>query len=208
MTLEHWLAEATWGLPAAARLRLEAEYRAHWEARRCEANHCEAGNDAGPLDLFGPPQTVRLALRRLYLSQRQLDWRRSRYSLGMLVNLLGVTAAFVLTLGPSLARLPFWIVLALPAPAATLFGLASLTTRRLERVQRSFVMDVVCVLLCCALPTLLLLATWPTGQRLDGLLPSGWPLALLGAGMLGLGGMLWHEIRFRRTLALIGAALI
>lgn len=207
MTLESWLAEATRGLPAAARLRLEGEYRAHWEASRREANHCEAENDAGPLDLFGPPQAVRLALRRLYLSQRQLDWRRSGHSLGMLVNLLGITAVFVLTLGPSLAQLPFWTVLALPALAAILFGLASLATRKLERVSRSFVMDVVCVLLCCALLTLLLLATWPTGQRLGGLLSSGWPLALLGAGALGLGVMLWHEVRFRRTLALVGAAL-
>jgi len=201
VTLEHWLAEATQGLPAAARLRLESEYRAHWEASCCDAEH-----GSGPDELFGPPQTVRLALRRLYLSPRQLEWRLGGFSPGMLVNLLGVGAVFALTLGSALARLPFWTVLALPALAATLFGLASLATWRLERVQRSFVMDVVCVPLSFALPTLLVLASWPEGQRLGGVLASGWPLALLGAGALGLGVMLRHEARFRRTLALTGAA--
>ena len=114
----------------------------------------------------------------------------------------GRRAVFVLTLGPALARLPFWIVLALPALGAALFGLASLATWKLERVRRSFVMDVVCVPLSFALPTLLLLASGPAGQRLDGLRASGWPLALLGAGAVGLGIMLRHEARFRRTLAL------
>ena len=211
MTLERWLAEATEGLPAAARLRLESEYRAHWEASRCDpsccdASQCDAGHAGGPHELFGPPRAVRLALRRLYLSPRQLAWRLGGFSPGMLVNLLGVAAVFALTLGPALARLPFWMVLALPALAATLFGLASLVTWRLERVRRSFVMDVVCAALSFALPTLLPLASWPTGQRLGGLLAGGWPLALLGAGALGLGVMLWHEARFRRTLALVGAA--
>ncbi|WP_161882878.1 hypothetical protein [Deinococcus alpinitundrae] len=201
MTLERWLAEATRGLPAAARLRLESEYRAHWEDERCDAGHASS-----PDELFGSPLTVRLALRRLYLSPRQLAWRLGGLSPGMLVNLLGIGAVFALTLGPALERLAFWTVLTLPALAATLFGLASVATRKLERVRRSFVMDVVCVPLSFALPTPLLLASWPTGQRLNGLLASGWPLALLGLGALGLGVMLWHEARFRRTLALVGVA--
>ena len=201
MSFAAWIEAATRGLPAAARRRLESEYRDHWEA-----SEAERPGGLSALELFGPPLAVRWELRRLYLSQRQLAWRKGGYSVGMVVNLLGVIAVFALTLCASAARVEFWTVIAFPALAATLFGLAWLMTLKLERFQRSFAMDVVCVLLSFALPTLLVLSSWPAQQRLPWLLTPGWPAALLGAGLLGLGAMVWHEHKFRRTLRLEGAA--
>lgn len=200
MTLENWLAEATRGLPAAARLRLEREYAAHLE----DGAAC---GETDALSILGRPQVVRQSLRRLYLSQGELAWRSSGYSIGMVVNGLAILAVFAFTLWSSLARLPFWTVVSLPALGLVLFGLAHVLTQRFERRQRAFVMDSVCVLLCCALLAGLGLSALPSGERLDYLLSDGgWQFAaLLGLGMLSLAGMFWQERRLRRTLAL-GAA--
>ncbi|TSA86864.1 hypothetical protein FNU79_06700 [Deinococcus detaillensis] len=199
MTFQEWLDAATRGLPASARTRLEREYAAHLE----DSSVCV---QSGVLSLLGRPEAVRQSLRRLYLSQGELAWRSSGHSIGMVVNGLAILAVFALTLWSSLARLPFWTVISLPALSLALFGLAHLLTQRFERRQRAFVMDSVCVLLCCALPTGLSLSALPRGERLSSLLSGDWPLtALLGLGALSLAGMVWQERKLRRTLAL-GAA--
>lgn len=199
MTFEQWLDAATRGLPASARVRLEREYAAHLE-------DSVACGESDTLSLLGQPEAVRQSLRRLYLSQDELAWRSSGYSIGMVVNGLAILAVFALTLWSSLARRPFWTVISLPALGLVLFGLAYLLTQRLERRQRAFVMDSVCVLLFCALPAGLGLAALPKGERLSYLLSgNGWHLAaLLGLGALSLAGMFWHEKKLRRTLALGG----
>ena len=185
MKLDAWLGEATKGLPASVRSRLQNEYAAHLEDA-----------DADALSLFGPPEQVRREFRRLYLSESGLSWRVSGYSIGMLVNLVGVLLLFALTL---MLPLSFWLLLALPTLAASLFGGAYLATRRLEVRQRPFVMDMVCLLLCYALPLGLALMD-------DQMTLPGWSLALLALGSAGGSAMLWHEGRFRRTLAIEGAA--
>ena len=185
MKLDAWLGEATKGLPASVRSRLESEYTAHLE-----------DVDADALSLFGPPEQVRREFRRLYLSESGLSWRVSGYSIGMLVNLVGVLLLFALTL---MLPLSFWLLLALPTLAALLFGGAYLATRRLELRLRPFVMDMVCLLLCYALPLVLILLDHPAS-------PTLWTGALLALGVTGGGAMLWHEGRFRRTLALESTA--
>lgn len=199
MSFEQWLNAATHGLPASARSCLEREYAAHLE-------DSAACSQTDTLSVLGRPEAVRQSLRRLYLSASELSWRNSGHSIGMWINSLGILAVFALTLAAPSSALPFWSLAVLPAISLLLFGIAYLLTLHLEYRQRAFVMDSVCVLLCCALPAVLIFSLLPRSGRWAFLLADGWQLiALLGLGVLSLASMFWQESKLRRTLAL-GAA--
>lgn len=199
MTLDHWLAAATVGLPPEVAQRVRAEYAAHVQ---------DSGQpEAEAVAALGEPERVRRALHRTYLGEERLRTLRgaprTQYISGRLWPWLvwGIPplyALFIAWIYTDEVPFPWW---RLAAPALTLLLMALLwrLTRPLSAERKTLWRSAGGGLSI----QFMLLAQWVLQAWHGETFIWPWFLPVFGLALLGLlFWTAWEDQRLRRPLAL------